>query len=108
MKRLSQTVVVSVGIVLAAGLLGTLRDRSAVRAAQADAEFADFAARHALGPFYGREVLIGGAALPEDGKRGKLETADDTWIRIRGKNGQLYCYPAAQLAFIVLAEEAKP
>ena len=108
MKRLSHTVVVSVAIVVAAGLLGTTRDRPALRAAQADADYADFVARVPLGPFFGKQVLVGGAAVPEDAKQGRLEAADETWIRVRGRGGQLYCFPAAQVAFMVLAEEAKP
>lgn len=107
MKRFSHTVVVSIGIVAAAGLLGTVRDKPAVRAAQVDADFEDFKRRVPLGPFYGKQVLIGGAAVPDHARQGKLEAADDTWVRIRGKGGQLYCFSAAQIAFVAEAEEAK-
>jgi hypothetical protein len=108
MKRLTQTAGVSLCVVIAVGLLTPIRERSAAHAARADDDVALLVAQQPLGPLFGKQVLIVGGGVPEDGKRGTLEAADSAWIRIRNRDGQVYCYSAANLQFVAPAGEAKP
>jgi hypothetical protein len=109
MKPLSQTALVCTCMLTAIALFTPIRDRSIAQAARAADDTAALLAQQPIGPLLGKQVVFGVNAPPDPAERvGILEAADATWVRIRTKDGQLRCYPAASMSYVFLANEGKP
>jgi hypothetical protein len=108
MDRRLQISMVCLCIIVATGLLLPNRGRSTAQAAPApDDAVAPLVGQQPLGPFLGKPVQL--VLEGEAGARQvTLEAADNTWVRVRLKDGSSWCYPIARVYSLLTGAEAKP